>query len=187
MNDKSEIEGRLSRWSRLKQEEKKEEHVAAVAPGAMMPAEGEGEEVPEIAPEDLPDVESLTAESDFTPFMQKGVPEHLKRLALRKLWGSDPVLANLDGLNDYDDDYTIVETIAGALKSAYQAGKGYADEAEEATEAVAAADPEKEADKGEETAAVDAEGAEGSTPTEPVDDGDVVVDNSDHEEVPIRE
>ena len=30
------------------------------------------------------------------------MPEHLKQAALRKLWLSNPVFANLDGLNDYD-------------------------------------------------------------------------------------
>jgi hypothetical protein len=37
--------------------------------------------------------------------MREGVPEALRNRALRKLWLSDPVLANLDGLNDYDEDF----------------------------------------------------------------------------------
>lgn len=57
---------------------------------------------PEVETEELPDVETLTYESDFTAFLRQGVPDLVKQAALRKLWASDPVLANLDGLNDYD-------------------------------------------------------------------------------------
>ena len=35
---------------------------------------------------------------DFSGFMARNVPDHLRRRALRKLWVSNPVLANLDGL-----------------------------------------------------------------------------------------
>ena len=66
----------------------------------------------------LPSIESLTGESDFTPFLKKGVPTFLKRAALRKLWSTDPVLANLDGLNDYDDNF--IKMGAGKIvKTAY--------------------------------------------------------------------
>ncbi len=40
--------------------------------------------------------------------MQKGVPEELKTLALRKLWRSDPIFARIDGLDDYDDNYRAI-------------------------------------------------------------------------------
>ena len=56
-------------------------------------------------PEDLPDPESLTYESDFSAFLKDGVSDEVRKLALRKLWRSNPVLANLDGLNDYDEDF----------------------------------------------------------------------------------
>ena len=66
----------------------------------------------------LPSIESLTGDSDFTPFLKKGVPTLLKRAALRKLWSTDPVLANLDGLNDYDDNF--IKMGAGKIvKTAY--------------------------------------------------------------------
>ena len=56
----------------------------------------------EVDIESLPDVETLTYDSDFSVFLREGVPERLKQAALRKLWLSNPVFANLDGLNDYD-------------------------------------------------------------------------------------
>jgi hypothetical protein len=61
-----------------------------------------GEPEHEVDIESLPDIETLTYESDFSMFLREGVPERLKQAALRKLWLSNPVFANLDGLNDYD-------------------------------------------------------------------------------------
>ena len=124
-------ESRLARWSRLKGEEAREEDAvkaAALAPAGEGGSGAEGalaeEDVPEIRAEDLPNIDSLDENSDFTPFMQKGVPEELSRLALRKLWKSNPVFANLDGLNDYDQDYSIIEAINAAVDTAYKVGKG---------------------------------------------------------------
>lgn len=53
----------------------------------------------------LPDPDTLAQGDDFAAFMAKAVPEHIRKRALRKLWRSNPVLACVDGLNDYDDDY----------------------------------------------------------------------------------
>ena len=77
-----------------------------------------------LSEEDLPDIDSLAYGSDFSAFLQKNVPEHLHRLALRKLWTSNPVLANVDGLNDYDLDYTISEMKEIAAQSAEDLARG---------------------------------------------------------------
>lgn len=53
----------------------------------------------------LPPLESLTIDSDFSPFMQPGVDEGLKRSALRKLL-RDPRFNVMDGLDVYIDDYS---------------------------------------------------------------------------------
>jgi hypothetical protein len=121
-------EGRFSRWSRLKTEALENEppqidetlskftseNLPVRAEDAELPTSNseetaEGEET-DPAPE-LPDIETLEKDSDYTPFLAEGVPEAIKKLALRKLWASDPVLANIDGLNDYDEDFTIIEAI----------------------------------------------------------------------------
>lgn len=39
-----------------------------------------------VHPAALIDINALTAESDFTVFMGKGVPEDVRRNALRRLW-----------------------------------------------------------------------------------------------------
>ncbi|MCP1335411.1 DUF3306 domain-containing protein [Futiania mangrovi] len=99
------------------------------ADAARAGARGEGSSAeaaePEIRPEDLPDPDTLTAQSDFSVFMQKGVPPDLQQRALRKLWLTDPTLANLDGLLDYGGDFSQVGKAKMAIKTAWQVGKGY--------------------------------------------------------------
>ena len=53
----------------------------------------------------LPPIESLTPQSDFTPFMRPDVDPALKRAALRKLF-TDPHFNVMDGLDVYIDDYS---------------------------------------------------------------------------------
>lgn len=92
----------------------------------------------EPPPVDLPTPETLDKDSDFSAFLKDGVPEALRRRALRVLWRSDPVLANLDGLNDYDEDYRSIGTVVEAVRTAYAAGRGYLDrEKPEQADAVA--------------------------------------------------
>ncbi len=72
----------------------------------------------------LPDPDDLEPGQDIAGFMNKAVPERLRRRALRQLWRLNPMLANLDGLNDYDGDFTNAATDAPGVKTAYQVGKG---------------------------------------------------------------
>jgi hypothetical protein len=93
----------------------------------------------------LPDPDSLEMGDDFKAFMAKTVPGHLRKRALRKLWRSNPVLACVDGLNDYDDDYLTGSTGQDAIKTTYQVGKGMLThllEIERQQNAVVAADDE---------------------------------------------
>lgn len=121
-------EGRLSRWSRLKTQARAGQDVSELAEAPAdcdVPAAAEdGSEENDFVLEDLPDIETLDKDSDFTPFLNVKVPDQLRRLALRKLWLSDPVLANLDGLNDYDEDYSALGMIAEKVSSIFQPGKG---------------------------------------------------------------
>ncbi len=76
------------------------------------------------------DFDSLNYGSDYTQFMKKGVPEAIRKRALRKLWGSNPILANIDGLNDYDEDFTDAALAVKVLTSNYKPGLGYLTEEE---------------------------------------------------------
>jgi hypothetical protein len=53
----------------------------------------------------LPNIESLTYESDYTVFLAPGVPLGVHRAALRKLW-SFPAFNQTDGLSSYAEDYS---------------------------------------------------------------------------------
>ncbi len=148
--------GFLRRWSRLKQEDGhgKEQPVAEPAGKSASPeltrASPEAGAA-EATPAELPDIESLDKDSDFTVFLKAGVPEYLRKRALRKLWLSHPALTVIDGLDDYDDDYTLMFTDAAikAAKTRYEAGKRVVTPEEEGAEA-----------GGDETAAIEDGAAE---------------------------
>jgi hypothetical protein len=82
----------------------------------------------------LPPLESLGEGSDFKAFMAKEVPARLRNRALRKLWISNPVLANLDGLVDYGEDFTDAATVVENMTTAYRVGRGYMRPGEEPEE-----------------------------------------------------
>ena len=135
----------------------------AGTPGTPVPVEEGGDgPVAEIDETELPDIESLDRDSDYTAFLRKGVPDRLKRAALHKLWRSDPLFGILDGLNDYDEDFTLQfrAEVVNAVKTAYKVGKGFVDEDEEETVAEAP-DNVEEPDGAEEDAVMAGEGGEG--------------------------
>ncbi len=106
----------LTRWSRRKLETTRTE---PAPPVATQPVEPTGRsDVPSVpgpgvvegtppTPVELPPVESLTPESDFTGFFQPEakVGEELKRAALKQLL-RDPRFNVMDGLDIYVGDYT---------------------------------------------------------------------------------
>lgn len=77
-----------------------------------------------LAKLDLPDPDTMEPGDDFKRFMESAVPERLRRRALRKLWLSNPLLANVDGLVDYGEDFTDSALAVENLQTAYQVGKG---------------------------------------------------------------
>lgn len=78
------------------------------------------------------DFEALDFQSDYHQFMDGDVNDDLRNKALRKLWVSNPVLANIDGLDDYCEDYTDAAVCLpkGVMKTAYQFGRGFLDDDE---------------------------------------------------------
>ena len=71
------------------------------------------------------DLEAIDAGTDMSVFMREGVPDLLRKKALRALWRSDPVFANVDRLNDYDENFADPARTVAVLQSAWQAGRGY--------------------------------------------------------------
>ena len=160
MNDQPENDGEgfVARWSRRKIEEKEPSketkiEVSKLEEGAPLETQSSqdvGEEG-ETNVDDLPDIETLNESSDYTPFLKDGVPEKLKRLALRKLWKSNPVFGIIDGLDDYDEDYSAIGIVAQEIFTNYKPGKGMVDpdeaeeEIDEAVKAEGEVEPEEEA------------------------------------------
>ncbi|OOZ15613.1 hypothetical protein BOW35_04015 [Solemya velum gill symbiont] len=66
--------------------------------------------------EDMPPIESLTADSDFSPFMSPKVSEGLRKLALRKLFHS-PEFNFISELDEYAEDFTKFELLGDIVTS----------------------------------------------------------------------
>ncbi len=116
-------------WSRRKAAVQAETEAEALAAEEQIittrQAELEEKSDAEILAEfDLPDPDTLEAGDDVSGFMAKAVPDRLRRRALRRLWRLNPVLANVDGLVDYGEDYTDAACVIENIQTAYQVGKG---------------------------------------------------------------
>lgn len=86
----------LSRWARLKQQARE-----TAPPDPQPPAP----EAPRDAPPQLPPLEKLTLDSDYSHFFHPKVDENLRRAALKRLF-SEPHFNVMDGLDVYIDDYS---------------------------------------------------------------------------------
>ncbi len=142
-----------------------------------------------LAELDLPDPDTLKPGDDIRGFMGKAVPDRLRRRALRQLWKLNPVLANVDGLVDYGEDFTDSALVVENLQTAYQVGKGMLAHVEEMARQV----EEKEKPTADETviepdglaAVADQDGVESPAEIEetPVDHAsDVAADHVEFEE-----
>jgi hypothetical protein len=116
-------EGFLSRWSRRKQgadadakardAARMAEQAPAAAPAAEPAAPDErlrdpetGEVIDEELVARLPQLQDIAPGADLSAFMQRGVPEALRRQALRQLWLADPAIRDfVSPALDYAYDY----------------------------------------------------------------------------------
>ncbi len=169
-------DGFVGRWSRLKRQSADD---PVETPPAMQPPgiDGPASEL-ELTDQDMPPLENLTAESDFTPFLSPKVSESLRRLALRKLFHDDAF--NLcDGLDDYAEDFTGFSGMAGLVTAdmKYQLERLLQKEWGEGVEDTIPADEATLA------AATAAEDAPPSTPLSKAPAVDVVTTDTDQDEV----
>ena len=109
----------MSRWSRLKARAR-EQATPVVDAGAAPPQPAEDTPPqpapPSVAqpPPELPDIDLLGEDSDYSAFLAEGVDAVLRRKALRKLFHS-PKFNVLDGLDDYMGDYTQFEPLGSIV------------------------------------------------------------------------
>jgi len=123
-------------WSRRRAAVEAEAATEARAVAEVEVAEREAaladrDEAELLAELDLPDPDTLGAGDDFKAFLSDAVPARLKARALRRLWLTNPVLANVDGLLDYGEDFTDAAMAVENIQTAYQVGKGMTAHVEE--------------------------------------------------------
>jgi len=105
-DDPSTEESFVTRWSRRKHAAQQAQAPEPPEPTIDVPEAVESEvEVPVLTDADMPPIESLDEQSDYSGFLSPGVSEELRRLALRKLFRQSRFNVR-DGLDDYDDDFT---------------------------------------------------------------------------------
>lgn len=94
----------LARWSRRKKEQRVEEPPARpVAAAAEPDARG-------VVAAQVPALETLTPQSDFSAFMGPRVADALRRAALKKLF-AHPQINVADPFEPYSGDWTVGEAI----------------------------------------------------------------------------
>lgn len=92
-------QGLFSRWARRK---------AATRRGVTGPPASPEVQPAASAEADLPPLETLSAASDYTPFLAAGVSRATQTRALSIAWASDPAIAGFRGMAEYDWDFNAV-------------------------------------------------------------------------------
>jgi hypothetical protein len=106
----------MARWSQRKQEAKQPDHDAPTANSDVPSGPvAESDVVQEFDLSSLPKLEDMTATTDITAFLRKGVPEHLRNAALRKSWALDPAIRNyVNPALDYAYDWNTPGGVPGS-------------------------------------------------------------------------
>ncbi len=106
----------LARWSQRKHEAKQPDHDAPIANSdAPSGPVAESDVAQEFDLSSLPKLEDMTATTDITAFLRKGVPEHLRNAALRKSWALDPAIRNyVNPALDYAYDWNTPGGVPGS-------------------------------------------------------------------------
>ena len=97
----------LERWSRRKLDTQQANPGAPAGDATAATDTGPATEEPQklLTDADMPPIETLDENSDYAPFLSPGVSDDLRQQALRKLF-RQPGFNIIDGLNDYDEDFT---------------------------------------------------------------------------------
>lgn len=109
----SDDKGFLARWSQRKHDAKRDSDAPAAE--ADVPTDPVAEAEPEFDLSSLPKLEEMTATTDITGFLRKGVPEHLRNAALQKSWALDPAIRNyVNPALDYAYDWNTPGGVPGS-------------------------------------------------------------------------
>ena len=109
----------LKRWSRRKRSSAEGAKAGAESVPVRAEASPDAPEKvianaePAFDPATLPPIDSITAVSDISAFLQKGVPAELTRAALRHVWTADPAIRDFIGLAENAWDFTDPNAMPG--------------------------------------------------------------------------
>jgi hypothetical protein len=113
----------LQRWSRLKQaneipprddSEPSPRKISDTDPDSRpQTVTQRGVDLPAFDPTTLPPIESISASSDIRAFLAPGVPEGIKRAALRRAWIMDPAIRDFIGVAENQWDFNKPGSIPG--------------------------------------------------------------------------
>ena len=108
----------LARWSRRKREAKDAPDAPPPAQPVATPkpdpaATAERPAADELDLSSLPPINSITALTDVTAFLRKGIPPELTRAALRRAWAADPAIRDFVGLAENAWDFNDPNAMPG--------------------------------------------------------------------------
>lgn len=112
-------ENLLARWSRRKSDASLSEGDVSPAPqDSDADASGSGDSLPSDAPApfdlaSLPNLDSISAETDLRAFLGQGVPADLTVAALRRAWSADLAIRDFIGLSENSWDFNAPGGIPG--------------------------------------------------------------------------
>ena len=107
----------LTRWSKRKLEQ---EQLQAGASREFEPIEADSEKaLPALTDADMPPLESLDEESDYSGFLSPKVSEALRQQALQRLFRS-ACFNVCDGLDDYAEDFTRFEKLGDLVTAEWR-------------------------------------------------------------------
>jgi hypothetical protein len=112
----SEPDNFLARWSRRKQAVRQSSEPPLVPPPEApdVPVALDPAALPQPELPVLPALDEITAETDITGFLAKGVSQALRNAALRKMWSLDPAIRDYIGdARDYAYDWNTPGGVPG--------------------------------------------------------------------------
>ena len=104
----------LARWSRRKSEAKTNAALpqttepgdpSSAAPPSVAKESAAKEKEGDFDPSSLPLIDAITAATDITAYLRKGIPQELTRAALRRAWTADPAIRDFVGLAENAWDF----------------------------------------------------------------------------------
>ncbi len=150
----------LGRWSRRKALQQEEADQLTISEGAgqedELPAVVEEEEAPALTDADMPPLETLGEDDNYSDFLSPEVSEKLRKVALRQLFHGTGFNIR-DGLDDYDEDFTIFKPLGDIITADMRhreemlerkAKEALARKNEDSDDSITAVAEEDEADEG---------------------------------------